>query len=149
MVVSKMPVWVQLYSLPLHFWHIKVLEGIDNALGKFLKVDNERLSKDIYTFARICMEVDLSEGLPGHILLLHNKKQWPQPLDYENTAFRCRICHQTSHLQSACPQNKKDRKGRQQPKSKGLQFSATWTDDIDEEKDRNYEHISRSRISWK
>jgi len=77
MVVSKMLVWVKLY--------------------------NERLSKDIYTFARICVEVDLSQGLLGHIFLLHNEKQWAQPLDYENTAFRCRICRQTGHLQSACP----------------------------------------------
>lgn len=60
MVVSKMPMWVKLYNLPLHFWYIKVLASIGNALGKFLKVDSERLSKDIYTFARICVEVDLS-----------------------------------------------------------------------------------------
>ena len=87
MVVSKMPVWVKLYNLPLHFWHVKVLEGISNALGKFLKEDNEHLSKGIYTFARICVEVDLDQGLPYHILLLHNEKQWAQPLDYGNTAF--------------------------------------------------------------
>lgn len=98
MVISKMPVWVKLYNLPLHFWHYKVLEGIGNNLGTFLKVDNERLSKDIYTFARIYVDVDLSQGLPDHILLLHNEKQWVQPLDYENIAFRCRICRQTGHL---------------------------------------------------
>lgn len=130
MVVFKMPMWVKIYNLPLHFWHIKVLEGIDNALGKFLKVDNERLSKDIYTFARICVEVDLSQGLPSHILLLYNEKKWAQ---YENTAFRCHICHQIGHLQSACPQNKKDRKRSQPPKAKGWQFSTTWTEDIEGE----------------
>ena len=119
MVVSKIPVWVKLYNLPLHFWHIRVLEGIGNTLRKFLKVDNECLCKDIYTFSRICMEVDLSQGLPGHILLLHNEKQWAQPLHYENTAFRCCICRQIGHLQSAFPQNKKDRKRRQPPKLKG------------------------------
>jgi len=141
MVVSKMPVWVKLYNLPLHFWHIKVLEGIGNALGKFLKVDSERLSKDIYTFARICVEVDLSQGLPDHILLLHNEKKWAQPLDYENTAFKCHICRQTDHLQNACPQNKKDRKKRQPPKPKGWQFSTTWAEDIEEEKNTETTNI--------
>jgi len=125
MVVSKMPMWVKLYNLPLHFWHIKVFAGIGNALGKFLKVESEHLCKDIYTFARICVEVDLSQGLPDHILLLHNEKQWAQPLDYENTAFRCRICCQTVHLQSTCSQNKKDRRKGQPPKLKGWHFLAT------------------------
>jgi len=58
-----MTVWVKLYNLPLHFWHFKVLEGMDKALGKFLKVNNKILSKDIYTFANICVEVDLNQGL--------------------------------------------------------------------------------------
>eukprot|EP00253_Pinus_taeda_P006747 PITA_06747 len=141
MVVSKIHVWVKLYNLPLHFWHIKVLAGIGNALGKFLKVDSERFSKEMYTFSRICVEVDLSQGLPYHTLLLHNEKQWAQPLDYENTAFRCCICHQTGHLQSACPQKKKDRKRRQPPKQKGWQFSATWTDDIEHEKNTETTNI--------
>lgn len=133
MVVTKMPVWVKLFNLPIHFWHYKVLEGIGNTLGTFIKVDNERLDRDIYTFARICVEVDLSQGLPEHILLIHNGKQWAQPLDYENTAFRCRICRQTGHLQSACPQNKKDRRKRQPPKQKGWQFTATNAEDFEEE----------------
>lgn len=146
MVVTKMPVWVKLFNLPIHFWHYKVLEGIGNTLGSFLKADHERLSKDIYTFARICVEVDLSQGLPEHIILIHDGKQWAQPLDYENTAFRCRICRQTGHLQSTCPQNKKDRKRRQPPKPKGWQFSATWTEDAEEEKEEGRNEGTNSNI---
>lgn len=64
MVVSNMPVWVRLHSLPLHFWHHKVLIAIGNTLGKFLKTDENRLTKGVFTFARICVEVNLSQGLP-------------------------------------------------------------------------------------
>ena len=28
-------------------------------------------------------------------------------MDYENTAFRCRFCHLTGHLQDTCPLPKK------------------------------------------
>lgn len=92
---STMPVWVRLHSLPLHFWHHKVLIAIGNSLGKFLKMDEDRAIRGIFTFARICVEVDLSQGLPNHITLNFNNSLWTQPLDYENTAFRCRRCMQT------------------------------------------------------
>lgn len=85
-----MPVWVRLHNLMLHFRLPKVFEAMGNVIGKYLKQDMEILTIGIHTFARICVEVDLSQGLPDSIILIHNNIQWNQPLDYENTAFRCR-----------------------------------------------------------
>lgn len=119
MVVSRMPVWVRLHNLPIHFWHFKTLSAIGNTLGKMLKIDTERHLKGIFTFARICVEVDLSQGLPESIILHFNNTQWKQPLDYENTAFRCRGCQQTGHLFNACKSLNKSKP--QQRKHKGWQ----------------------------
>lgn len=121
MIVSKMPVWVRLHGLPLHFWHQKVL----TAIGKFLKMDEDRAIRGIFTFARMCVEVDLSQGLPDHITLNFNNSQWIQQLDYENTVFRCRGCMQTGHLQYDCPFARKDpkRTKKQQRKAKGWQHT--------------------------
>lgn len=116
---------------------------MEKALGKFLKEDNKPLSKDIYTFAKICVEIDLNQGLLDHILLLHKEKQWAQPLDYENSAFQCSICGQIGYLQSACPQNKKDWERTQPPKLKGWQFSTTWADDIEDWKKTETTNIFR------
>lgn len=121
MVVSKMPFWVRLPNLPLHFWHQKVLTAIGNTLGKHIKTDAERHLKWIFTFASICVEVDLSQGLPESIILNFNNTQWTQPLDYENTTFWCRGCQQTGHLHSACPRTSPNRNKQQQRKSKGRQ----------------------------
>jgi len=82
-----MSIWVRLHNLPLHFWHHSVLIAIGNVLGKFLKIDDDRLTRGIFTFSRICVEVDLSEGLLESINLNFNNTQWTQPLDYENTTF--------------------------------------------------------------
>jgi len=82
-----MPVWVRLHNIPLLFWNHKVLISIGNTLGKFLKIDEGKLTKCIFTFTRICVEVDLSQGLLESILLNFNNTQWTQSLDYENTAF--------------------------------------------------------------
>lgn len=72
MTVSKISVWVRLHNLTLHFWHPKVLEGIDNMLGRYIKMDTQRPEEEIYTFATVCVEVDLSKGLLDHIILTHN-----------------------------------------------------------------------------
>jgi len=89
----------------------------------------------IYTFARICVEVDLSKGLPDQIQLKHRQRSWTQVLDYENTAFRYRICRQIGHLQSTCPAIKKDnrRKKKMEKQVKGWKFPPPPLDDEEEE----------------
>lgn len=49
------------------------------------------------------MDVDLSKGLLEKMILKWNDNKWVQLLDYENTAFRCKICKQTGHLHGSCP----------------------------------------------
>lgn len=80
------------------------------------------MDKEIFTFARICVEMDLSKGLSEDILLSHKDLKWTQDLDFENTALRCRVCHQTGHLQSSCIQSKK-RTNRKPQNKKGWQFA--------------------------
>ena len=124
MEVTNMPVWVRLYNLPLHFWNENVLGCIGNTLGRYIKTDTQRLEERIFTFARICVEVDLSKGLPESIMLNNKQQRWTQHLDYENTAFRCRICRCTGHLQNSCPAAKRDNRKKKKPgkAAKGWQF---------------------------
>lgn len=101
-VISKLPIWVRLPNLPAHLWHFAVFQGIGNTLGRFLATDTSRGETGIYTYGRICAEIDISKGLPDQIILKVGDFHWTQTLDYENTAFRCRHCHQTGHLQNSC-----------------------------------------------
>lgn len=94
------PVWVRLPNLPLQFWYHESFVTIGDSLGKFIKEDTNRLSKGLATFARICVELDLSKGLSDKINITWCMNFfWEQPLDYENTAFRCRSRQQPGHLQ--------------------------------------------------
>lgn len=63
-VITKLPIWVRLPNLPAHLWHFVVFQGIGNALGRLLDTDISREEKGIYTFERICAEIDMSKGLP-------------------------------------------------------------------------------------
>ena len=88
----------------MHLWHTSVFIAIGDTLGRFLAIDNSRRDNGLYTYSRICAEIDISKGLPDQINLKIGDFHWTQTLDYENTTFRCRHCHQTGHLQKDCTQ---------------------------------------------
>ena len=50
-------------SFPIHFTHLKLLERVGNLLGRFIKIDGERLSQLIFTNVRIYVEVYLHKSL--------------------------------------------------------------------------------------
>ena len=95
----------------MHFWSNEALKEIGNSLGKYVATDVDRIQKGMATYACICIELDLSEGLPEQITLNWNSKKWVQHLDYENIAFRCKSCLQTGHLQGLCPMARLPKKG--------------------------------------
>lgn len=95
---NKIPIWVRLSNLTLHFWQDLVLEVVGEAIGDFMSVDSE--SPNVYKtmYARILMEIDVSKGLPKKIKLAYPTGPWIQLLDYEDIPFRCRKFHKTGHL---------------------------------------------------
>ena len=97
-------VWVRLPNLPLHFYTLAFLLTLGNVLGKFIKIDTERITKGFVTFSRICVEIKLSQGLQDKILIDWDENDpYTQMVDYENTSFRCLSCQQTEHLHETCP----------------------------------------------
>lgn len=118
MVVTTMLVWVRLRNSPLRFWQHHILEDIGNTLGKFGKMDLDRTTKGILTFAKIYVEIHLSKGLLDHIDLKHENLHWCEVLDYKNMTFRCRICYQTGKLLNTFPQEKKIPKWKNRKASK-------------------------------
>ena len=50
-------------------WHFSFFQGIGNSLGRFLAMDPSKGEKGIYTYGRICTEIDISKGLTDQINL--------------------------------------------------------------------------------
>ena len=86
-VITKLPIWARLPNLLAPLWHFSVFQGIGNTLGRFLVTDPSRGESCIYTYDRICAEIDIRKGLPDQINLKVGDFHWTQTLDYENTAF--------------------------------------------------------------
>lgn len=86
---------MRLPHLPLHCWNQKTLQIIGNALGKYI---DQAVRKDQYSCARICVVVDLEEGLPEAIKLSVAGWTHVQELDYEQLPFKCRHFHEHGHF---------------------------------------------------
>jgi len=99
--ITAAPVWVRLPHLPLHLWGKSSLKDIGNKLGRFLESTEPK--GDIFTCARICVEVNLEKGLPEAIKLTMGDWSHVQELDYEQIPFKCLHCHVYGHFAKSCP----------------------------------------------
>ena len=108
---TSVPIWVRLYSLPLDYWQIESLTAIGNKLGRYTFSPSEATRRGKYTsFARICVEMDLSGALPDEVIFEVFDEEWVQTVDYEHIPFRCRRCHEHGHLLRDCPLSKSKNK---------------------------------------
>ncbi|XP_058755938.1 uncharacterized protein LOC131629159 [Vicia villosa] len=89
-MLRTLPIWVKLPLLPLHIWGFKSLNKIGSALGNPLLTDECTASKARVSYARILVEVDVTQELrncinikdvEGRILI--------QPVEYEWKPFFC------------------------------------------------------------
>ncbi|KAH9314597.1 hypothetical protein KI387_023224, partial [Taxus chinensis] len=88
------------------------------SLIRFIKMDEKRSKKRLYTYTRICVEVDLSKGLYDKMELIFEDFKWVHVLDYANNVFRCRLCRQTGYLHDACPQQHPMARNKKSPSTK-------------------------------
>eukprot|EP01018_Ginkgo_biloba_P030911 Gb_13691 [translate_table: standard] len=100
----KTPIWLSLANLPLDFWEERSLIKVCSAVGKVLKISEATRKKSSPT-AKVCVEVDLSEGLLPTIDLRASGVTYTQDLDYDGVPFRCKVCHSIEHLEGSCPKN--------------------------------------------
>lgn len=70
----------------------RILEAIGNKMGVFIKTSDLTSLGNYTTYARICIYMNVSGSLLGHIALIHKGIHWKQSIDYESIPFRCRKC---------------------------------------------------------
>lgn len=68
-VAAKTAIWVRLPLLPMEYYDEATLDVIAEKLGKQLKVDNKIVISARGSYARICVELDLSKPLEPSIVV--------------------------------------------------------------------------------
>ena len=105
-IPSWVPVWVWLPRFPLEFWREDILHSISLLLGNLVRASTQTQDHKVISYARICVEVDLTNPLLDSIEIHLGSSSWIQYLDYETLPFRCRIFHEYGHLLHKCPRFK-------------------------------------------
>ncbi|CAN1121856.1 hypothetical protein LINPERHAP2_LOCUS1027, partial [Linum perenne] len=90
---SKMVVWVRFPHLPIQLYHNQILTSLGNLIGRTIKMDHNTQTAVRGKFARIAVEIDLSEPLATGVEL---DGAW-QRIEYENLPELCFTCGKVGH----------------------------------------------------
>lgn len=112
------PIWVELKSLPLEYFHPSFLRAIGDSLGKFLRMDDSTRCLTRPDTARICVEMDIFLEMPDRLWIELNDTKgegfW-QPISYPGFQY-CSSCSIFGHTLEACrkkPRQVNEKKGKE------------------------------------
>ncbi|XP_062080013.1 uncharacterized protein LOC133784752 [Humulus lupulus] len=102
-VVLNVPLWVQLCNLDLKFWGEKAMTKIMNSVGKYIRQDRATLAREKLQYARVLIEVNISQELPNVIKFRdENGEAVYVDLYFEWKPDRCASCKGFGHKQEVC-----------------------------------------------
>ncbi|GLT90122.1 hypothetical protein SLE2022_080720 [Rubroshorea leprosula] len=99
----KTAVWVKFHGVPSMCYQEAIVLYLASKLGKPIKVDSVTLLGTREKFARVCVEVDLSQKLPSSVDLdLEDLPQILIPVEYESLHKICFHCGEFGHTEDSC-----------------------------------------------
>lgn len=98
-MLRTLPIWIKLPQLPLHLWGATSLGKIGSALGKPLFTDECTARKLRVSYARILVEVDVTQKLKDCVTIKDVKgKVIHQPVEYEWRPLFCEVSQRVGHI---------------------------------------------------
>ncbi|XP_072954595.1 uncharacterized protein [Typha angustifolia] len=104
------PTWVQFHNLPKEYWELEALIQVAAYFGKPLGVDETTMDHTRSHFARVCIEIDLSQPLKTVMWLGPKEDELEQTIIYESIPDNCYKCRRIGHKEERCKEPSKERK---------------------------------------
>uniref|UniRef100_A0A803PLB4 DUF4283 domain-containing protein n=1 Tax=Cannabis sativa TaxID=3483 RepID=A0A803PLB4_CANSA len=106
-MVKSVPVWIRLNGLGLQYWARNNLSALVSTIGKPIKMDKFTKEKMMIKFARILVDIEISDNPPKTISFINEKKQMvEQSLEYEWLPSKCMACSMLDHTDANCNKEK-------------------------------------------
>lgn len=100
---SFVAVWVKFYNLPLHYYNEAALYQLGSTLGTVLRVDTNTLDLVHQVYARVCIELDVSQPFLDKLWIGTSKEHgWLIDVEYEGNHAYCSYCGLLGHTQGLC-----------------------------------------------
>ncbi|KAL8158575.1 hypothetical protein V2J09_000112 [Rumex salicifolius] len=99
-VIHTTYAWVRLFGLSMVMYEESVLYGISAAIGNPVRIDLNTLTAARGKFARVCIEIDITQPFLGSIMVEGEKVY----LEYEGLHTVCFRCGRYGHMVAACSQ---------------------------------------------
>ncbi|GLJ09937.1 hypothetical protein SUGI_0118680 [Cryptomeria japonica] len=94
------PMWIRLYNLSIEYRSEACLEMIRRSLGTLLKIDEEIVEGDLYTYARL--RIAAIKAIPPSVMLLTADRIWKQHIEIEKEIEVCSWCGSKFHDTANC-----------------------------------------------
>uniref|UniRef100_A0A803P4A6 Reverse transcriptase domain-containing protein n=1 Tax=Cannabis sativa TaxID=3483 RepID=A0A803P4A6_CANSA len=107
-MVNSVPVWIRLNGLGLHYWGKKNLSALVSTIGKPIMIDKVTQERSMVKFARVLVDIEISDEPPKTISFINEKKQpVEQTIEYEWLPTTCVACAGLGHTVVNCNKEKK------------------------------------------
>ncbi|XP_062114224.1 uncharacterized protein LOC133825275 [Humulus lupulus] len=101
--VRYVHVWVRLPGLGLQYWGTKCLSALVSTIGNLILVDKVTKDRSMMQFARVLVEVEITEEVPQSIQFLNERGQlMEQLLEFEWLPTQCKRCRVYGHTETLC-----------------------------------------------
>ena len=99
------PIWCNLVGLPIHLFEKSTLFAIGGLPGTPIQVDYATFSKKRLSFARICIEIDISKAPLEEIVIDIQGREFYQKVIWDRIPHYCQVCRHVGHSREACYAN--------------------------------------------
>ncbi|XP_062103549.1 uncharacterized protein LOC133814628 [Humulus lupulus] len=102
-LVRSVPLWIRLHDLGLQYWGSKCLSALVSTIGKPLLVDKFTKERSRVQFARVLVEMEISDNPPRNFQFINEHGQVvEQSVEYEWLPTKCKSCSGFRHSMAEC-----------------------------------------------
>ncbi|KAH6777261.1 hypothetical protein C2S51_008573 [Perilla frutescens var. frutescens] len=99
---SNFALWITLPGLPLHLFDHNALYKIGSVFGRPIQIEHATANQSRVSFAKICVEIDLTKSYPEKFLLNLDGHGIMQRVIFDKMPLYCSVCCHIGHAKETC-----------------------------------------------